>query len=740
MESDIEYIDSGHKAATSKSKRESQVQKIVDVNSDIIIVHESAKEDCFTINNCVNSTIIILKSSTVVKLVNVTTCRIYLGVCRDMVGIIGCQNCSISAICQTLLVKASHDNLLYISSTKIPYVQDSKNNLFAAFNGRCELLIEQLAECQGSLNPNTMVHTKGYFIANVEKKSTDFQHTAIGSINNDNYEVDQNGTVKLLPQIRQTSLVLKGKLSQFGVEKVHELFSCLDVNLKLRLKRPAIERVNSAMLPKMKHFEMAPLNNSHQIENSTGTSKEIGFLQFCNHFQMVVSEGTSSDMLNKVFLQLGVDAESMPAWVIHIPHFQTSLLSNESLQQPNYLLAMATPKHKSETIGDSKKIFGHAVTSKTSVQLAATPANPMLLQAHLVRSRTIRTLADIENALVLIFKVTSRFYRFRKTLFKEVSNINGRKTVSASMLFSCLRDLVNMTSPLYRRYGKQVLFTKIECQSILERIVELQRQQLGNATGETANENEDENVNLGFHAIFDTVILYMHIFRPVHLRDKAIQSYSEWQHEVKGNTGRYNTCYQLGKALAGKQHGPQISPSKTQHVEAVLKKYQVLPEWAIKSEAIIKVHEWLNSVEGKCSMQHMIQEELTKVHVQDQNGEEGEAYLHQCKDSIRSNIRKARIQQEMKTIMTESTRAAELVQLYLKAVRKEKNRRKLQNSWQEKNQQKLQSSHTIEVMSFEDWLRDRQKNWKTAQACNMAWEKRDNARKQLSEVCKHMHT
>ena len=308
----------------------------------------------------------------------------------------------------------------------------------------------------------------------------------------------------------------------------------------------------------------------------------VGFTTFRKVFQQlaVAAKSNNDEDANaelKVLLsRLGVDAGTTPAWVVHDPG-----PASEQLHQAVVALSMSTPapssnaqRHRDNTPATDAVGNSEVTHTQNNLSTAATvPApvravtqmhhNPVLLDVKPVRSRNLRPLGRIEQALAVLFKDSTRFNSFRKQLHSAVASKNKNVDTDADTatavvtkldLFGCLKGVVDKKSSLYRKHGRDILFTKEECQAMLDRVVELLQQQRDLDLDLSLDEEESQDqlvVNEFPEPTVEAVLVYMRIFRPGHLRNKGSLKFREWHKDVAGDTGRFNPTFKLQQALAG---------------------------------------------------------------------------------------------------------------------------------------------------------------------------------------------
>ena len=560
-----EPADESTKGANEKP--EWMTQHIEDFDGAVIVIRETDPSTHFVISNIKNTVVVVLKTSQVVKVNNAVMSRIFFAVCSDQVLLNNCDGCSISGICQNLLVNQCHDNLLYISSQERPYIVGGlDNNLFATFNGRCPIVQRELDALKGVLNPENAVHTKCVVVSEKSEHET---------------------SIKTLPQVRQSELTLKHHVTQFGVEKLFELFSSLDVKLNGRLNDAAVHLLNAA-------FE------SVDVELIEGTEDGLSFHQFEQHVvSKLVHVRKANDReprptmaprtLERFLDHLGIDLESTPAWVVHVPTGEGEKPpAVADLERAASALKLATVQpDKSQDASDELSAGDPGQNLKLTTSIASsTPvptevkkithahSNPMLLSVHRVRAPKSRSLERLEAALAILFKDSTRFNQIRRALQRRLA-AKSKTTVSRIDLWTCFKTIVDKRSPLFRRYGQMIFFSKDECAAILHHASawfrtsqhapdEQLERDYGGGGGDGGGGNTLSNGNTKVllsiknneHPQLDAFILYLRIFRPSH--QQAPQSFSDWERDVGGRTGRFSTKFQLERALTGDIVGSQV--------------------------------------------------------------------------------------------------------------------------------------------------------------------------------------
>lgn len=156
-------------------------------------------------------------------------------------------------------------------------------------------------------------------------------------------------------------------------------------------------------------------------------------------------------------------------------------------------------------------------------------------------------------------------------------------------------------------------------------------------------------------------------------------------------------------------------------------KYQLLPDWAVRSEATIAVDEWIASGAGRSELHRLVQTELAKMREEAKEigaaDDEARSLSSQNQHIVSQRLRKAfydaRVREEMNKIHNKPKRGAEVVQKYLRFV-------------------KNSTEKATVTMTFEDWLRDRQAKWQAQQAKNEEWVARDQLRQQRIDMEKQL--
>lgn len=519
--------DDGEPQAPNAALQEkhTDVRRVDGLENTILVVPPTEDATHFVISNITHCTVVILKVSQSVKISGARGSRVFLGVCVDQVIIDNAQDSSFSGVCHNLLVQHSHNNLIYVSSQSRPYVRGELNsNSFGAYNGRCGVINSNLHQLKGQLDPATVVHEHGTYV------STDPEGCS-------------RTTLARLPAVRLSKLYAQGAISRHGVEKLFEVFSSLDVHLTGLLVGPALRLLDAA--------------TGQSTFTNAAAGSGLGFDALVKHFSK--RETASNVSLHDFLAHLGVEVESSASWVVHAPGISEESALATLNSAVSALESVPSTPLKSE---ESKVALVAAARATPAppqvVKVTHMHPNPVLLSVHRLKQKPTRSLAKLEAALAVIFKVSTRFNQFRKKLVASTTS-----TVTAKVLLQALRSIADRKSPLFRRHGEEIFLSKSECQLVLDRVQEwtasgssqLEEMEPGSGGGGAAS--NAANISAAGPDT-NAVLTYMRIFRPGHLRSKAPIPFNVWQKEVSGDAGRFSSKVQVEKALAGDVVGSQV--------------------------------------------------------------------------------------------------------------------------------------------------------------------------------------